>query len=463
MAYRFALFFLFLWYVRPQDWFPGLIGASIIRPVMLIWIALLFFGDSRSRSPVNGILKTPHDWLIIIYFLYTTMTAPAGVSVFSGFLPLVVFYVLTVQSLSNWDKILGYLRWWNWMLLVLALLAVLSLYGIDITGGKPITDSMEGRLSLGTWMHNNPNALGHSVVVAIPLGYLLWFWRGNMFQRVFMFPAFVALAGICAWETQSKGAYLVGGLLVVLVFVIGRPLIVQLGAIAMAAVLGVGALSFLPRMEQMGNLRADEGVQGRLIAWEQARQASKDYPTGVGWKQFLALIPWVGDGGRPIVVAKTTHSSYVQVAAELGIYGLFLYWAVQWAAMHTLLVMRAQNDDQERCRRAMILLLAGNMVSGWMINRQYHTEYFLMIAAAAAMHRLNLVQSMEAQSKPVESEEMVPANPPNFGNGESALIAGDNTSQPSRFWNRFGVIDVLVAGGVTWLTVWIWDYVMEHL
>ncbi|WP_166442972.1 O-antigen ligase family protein [Phragmitibacter flavus] len=449
---------------------------NIIRPVMLIWVALLLFGDMRSRTPLRGILKTPHDWLVLAYFLYVVFTAPAGVSVFSGFFPLVVFYGLTVQSLSSWDKVLGYLKWWNWMLLALALMGVLSLYGLDITGGKPITDSMQGRLSLGTWMHNNPNALGHSVVAAIPLSYVLWFWRGSLFQRAVMFPAFMILAGMCAWETQSKGSYVVGGMLTVLIFVIGRPKFVQIGAIAMAAVLGVGALSFLPRMEQMGNLRADEGVLGRLMAWEQARQATKDHATGVGWKQFIAFIPWVAEGNRPVIVAKATHSSYVQVAADLGIYGLFLYLAAQLVALRTLLVLRPRDEEQERCRRALILLIAANMISGWMINRQYHTEYFLMIAVAAAIHRLTVAEELtkaeeaKAEAARLEEAKFLDKAPVAqltpvliFQASGPGLVKSDSVPQIKKFWNRFGWLDLMVAGSATWLTIWIWDYIMANL
>ena len=464
MDYWIAVVFLVLYYLRPQDWVPGMAGVNIIRPVMAAWVLILL--SQGLRSPLPGWLRTPHDWVILLLFVYVAWSSPPGIGATSGMFSLVVFYFLTVQALTSWQRVLGYLKAWLVCLLCVAAFGVLQTLGMDLTGGGQITEFFRGRLSLGTWLANNPNALGHTIVPAIPLAYLLFFWRGSASGRLFLFPSCVALVGYCAWMTQSKGSFLVGAGLTVMIFVVGRPRWVQILVIALALTVGIGALSFLPRMDQMGNLRADEGVMGRLMAWEMARTAMNTHAYGVGWKQFIALIDWK-DGARIFYdIPKATHCSYVQVGADLGKYGLFLWLLGLWTAIRTALFVKTREEIEERCRRAVLLLVIAYMVSGWMINRQYHTEYFLLIAVAAAMHRLSLARAQDPIVSPAEatSAETV-AEPPTVAwpppAGSSA--ASNSTSTPLKLWKRLGLLDVMVVGGLLWGTLALWDYILKNL
>ena len=472
MEFRVALFFLFLYYIRPQDWVQGLIGFNIIKPVIAIWVISLF--ASRNRSPLPGILRTPHDWVMIFYFSYILWSSPDPAGTFNGMLPLLVFYVLTVQSLTDWQRLLSYLKAWNLMLLGVAFMAVASLYGLDLTGAVDMTAKNADRLAIGTWLHDNPNSLAHSVVVCIALSYIIYFWRRPATSRLLVFPICAILAMVCAYHTQSKGAYLVGAGLLCLVFVVGRPWPVKILVLAMAATMGISALTFLPRMSQMGNLRADEGVMGRLMAWEMAKNVAEKTTTGQGWRQFEAWITWEGES-----IPKATHSSYVQISADLGVYGLFLYLAGLWCAAHTLLSVHRVtqfSEDHERVRRALWVLLAGYAASGWMINREYHTEYFLLIAVAAACHRLCLADSGKSPDDSHEFETTAPNVVSNLTLGlrksgnESVLPQLPQVDTPREtpeasvtIWARLGVIDLAATTGLTWIIFWIWDYILKNL
>ncbi|MCB1226778.1 MAG: O-antigen ligase family protein [Verrucomicrobiales bacterium] len=462
---KFAALFLILYYIRPQDWVPGLAGFNIIRPLMIGWFMVL--ASQGSRSPVRGWFRTPHDWAVLIFSVFIVWAAPPGVEVLSPVFSLAVFYFLTCHALSTWDAVLIYLKIWNGCLVTLAAFGVLQTLGFDITAGRSYTDFFMGRLSLGTWMANNPNALAHTVVMGIPLSYVLYFWRGSAAGRTIVFPFCAILIGWCAWMTESKGAFLVGAGITVLIFVVGRPRWIQIAAIATALTLGVGALSFLPRMEQMSNLRSDEGVQGRLMAWTLAKGAM-DYNTfGVGWKQFIAIFPW-REGTRVVTVVKATHSSYVQVGADLGIYGLALWLLVLWLAIRSVAIFKGWSDQEERCRRAIILLLVAYLASGWMINRQYYSEYFLIAAAAAAVHRLNLsgrnLGWNDAVGQP-ESERILPPNSRKAisWSRETGFTSLSATVTEKKMWNRVGWIDLLMTLSLTKLVVYIWDYILINL
>jgi hypothetical protein len=467
--FRIAQFFLFLYFIRPQDWMGGLIGVNIIKPLIMAWIAALMVRKERSSLP--GLLRTPHDWVMLSYFVYVVWNAPDAMEAFKNFLPVVIFYVFTVQSLTDWDRVYTFLKTWNLMVVTVAAIGVASLYGVDITGAKEMTEKNFGRLAIGTWMCDNPNALAHTVVVAIPLSYFLFFWRGGMNGRTVYFPVSAVLAATCMYHTESKGSFLVGGGLVVLIFVIGRPLAIKLFAISTAAILGVSSLSFLPRMSTMGSLNTEEGVMGRMMAWKMAREVVETKSTGEGWQQFIAMINWQGE-----IIPKGTHASYVQIGADLGVYGLFLFVAGLWTACRTLVVaypITISEDLRERCRRGGLILLSAYAVSSWMINRQYHTEYFLLIAVAASIHRLCQVEDSltKAESEDsVQSEE----SSANVAIGVQvkndqylpAVVVSENEDDSVAkrpFWRRLDLVDLAACLGLTWLVLAIWDYILESL
>jgi O-Antigen ligase len=477
MEFFFAVFFLLFYYLRPQDWVPGLTGVQLVKPIIVVWFFALIAYRSR-ESPLKGLLRTPHDWIMLTYLLYVVFTATDSMDTFKGFLPLWTFYALTAQSLSTWPRLISYFKWWTLALLILAILALMIPLGIDITGGQPVMDHLKGRLSLGTWIHNNPNALGHSVIVLIPAGYFLFFWRGNAIGRFVQFPIIAGLSFWCVFLTESKGAFLVGGIMVTSLYIVGRPKYVQVIAIVISLSMGVGALSFLPRMSEMGDLRSDDGVQGRLLAWDVAREATRKNATGAGWNEFVALIDWKEGNITTYDIPKATHSSYVQIAADLGYYGLFIYIASLWCVVHTLISFRPANEMEERCRRFLWILLISTCASGWMINRQYHTEYFLLLAAAAALHRLGKARELEllpeANSETATDEvseshledQIVEARP----STETAFVPiaisseRNGTEIPKKpLWNKFGILDVAICAALTWITFWVWDYILVNL
>lgn len=471
MEFLFATLFLLIYYLRPQDWVPGMSGVQLVQPLAFLWILTLLLGRSRP-SPLPGLFRTPHDWILVGYLAYIVFFADGSLS---GILPLLSFYLLTVHSVNTWPRMLRYLTVWNTALFAIAAIGVLSQFGFDPTGARENEFTLMGRLAIGTWLHNNPNALAHSIVVVIPGAYLLHFWKGTMPGRWVLFPLMAGATFHCAWLTQSKGAYLVGATLVLLAFILGKPRWLQATAVAAALVVGVSALSFLPRMSDMNNLRGEEGVQGRLLAWEMAKTSEENNPTGVGWQEFIAMVPWK-EGNQNLIIPKATHSSYVQVGADLGRYGLFLYLAGIWCALHTLLAFKASDTIQERCRRVLLVFLIGNVLSGWMINRQYHTEYFLLIAASAALHRLKKAEEFvtvgDGSPAPTDARPgaVAPDNTPEPAGGglEPAPVPAFVPARPAPpvtkpFWNRFGILDFATCIGLTWLTFRTWDYVLKNL
>jgi hypothetical protein len=360
-------------------------------------------------------------------------------------------------------------------------------------------------------MLNNANALGHTVIVAIPLIYFAFVWkrRGN---AMLIAPLLVLLAGACAYYTQSKGAFLVGSATLAASQIFGRPKITQIIIICLAVTFGSVAIAALPRMQTLS--RSDEGIQGRLLAWQNARETMQNNPRGVGWKNFTAHFMW-----NKQYQELATHGSYVQIGAALGYGGLALYLGVLYCGFRTLFQAETRNEEEERVRRMLFCLLFSYTLSNWMIDRAYHTEFFVISAAVAAFHRLCLQPQLSAlgEQEIASEHELAQINAaratgelavagvgglvsamaavpnsdrtvggerpagdvqtlgsdvpvPREAEGGKAIPAprdpGEDTetdrSKPQISWNRIGIPDIAITGLLLWGVISLWDYILKN-
>lgn len=479
MDFKLVIVVLFAYFIRPQDWLPGMAGTNIMKPLMAVTLVAMV--TRRRGFSVGSLIKTPADWAMLAYAIYIVAAAPAGQRPFGEVVVFVAYYFVTSQALSTPGRLTLYLRCWLGALLVVAVLAVASEFGLDLTGARELTHAVPGkpRLALNTYLFNNPNSLGHSVVIAIPLAYFLLFWRKPVRHKL-LAAAAVLLAGGCVYLTQSKGAFLVGFAVMVLSMIFGRPLLFQLIALALAVTLGIEGLSKLPRMTDIDRARQDEAIMGRMLAWEQARAASKESPGGTGFKNFKAIIEFEKEE-----VFKATHSSYVLVGAELGRNGMFFYLAVLYASLRILGTARCRREEDEASRRAMVVILLGYLGSGWLIDRSYHLEYFLLAGAVSAFHRrLGIEAGLVDPAGEVEPSEydgrQTAADPAAADDGSIASDAADTIRTPAEvdtsevaeeaveqeltrfwYWRRFGAIDLLLVALFTKVVFDVWDHLLR--
>ncbi|WP_147263214.1 O-antigen ligase family protein [Roseimicrobium gellanilyticum] len=471
---------------------PGIIGMGIVTPVMILAMATMVVRARNLNRPLKFIV-TPQDWAMLAYYAFIVWTSPDPTGALKGAFPLFAFYFVTVQALDTPGRLHKYMKYWLAALVVLAAFGVGSLYGWDITGAAGMTAANKGRLAIGTWMHNNPNALGHSVILVLPMSYFLFFWRSSMTNRLIA-SGLSSLAFHCVMKTESKGAFLAGFIVFVLAYAFGRSKIFQILLVS-AAVAGSGAvLSIMPRMAEMGSLKSDEGVQGRLLAWEIARTASRQHLfSGQGWKTFKATIRW-----EKMSIPKATHSSYVQVGAELGRGGIFLYMGLIWLGLKSLIRCKALDEEGERCRKCLFGLVVAYAISNWMIDRAYHTEFFFFMAGTSAFHRLYLLRKPEEVEEvktvdqslrpPVRAlqppirlipEFLPPAvavsgpafprmavsgwamgHDPTVKRGAEPVESGPRLP---RWVLRPTIVDALVAASGTWAVFAFWDYILKTM
>ncbi len=459
MVFAASISLLLFYFLRPQDIIPALEGVNIIRPVIALGlVGLVSRQRRRNQLPPLRFMCTPHEWLMLGYLLYILLTSPDGTGILSELFAMGCFFFITMHGLQD-DKLLDkYLRWWRWALLGTVLMGLGVLYGFDFTNSAEKTANMAGRLCLRHWILDNPNAYGHTLVTLLPLLYLGMFRDKSMVQKAVAVVLFL-LVGACLWGTQSKGSYLVGASALVISFIVGRPLWLKIGVLAIAIGAGPAALSSMPRMSSMGSLRADEGVQGRLMAWEIARNITKNKSTGEGWRKFAAVIRWEGED-----VGKATHSAYVKVGADLGVWGLMFYVSLLCCGFRTLISYPGYSKRMEQSRRILLGLLYCYTLSGWMIDRSYHTEFFLLLGAIGAYQALSV-----RQQKIWVAQKMQTAIAPPPSLARSGIRKRPKNPLGSGWWSRlrnwrtYGLPDIAFASFGVQMVLWTWDYILVNL
>ncbi len=516
MAFTSVIILLLFYFIRPQDWVPGMAGVNIIKPVIALGIVGLM--SRPAGTPRWRFASTPQEWAVLIFAGYVVLTAPQPTAALTDVGVLVVFSLLVLHSLTTEQALTKYIGWWMAALIGVLAMAMATRIGIDITDARGMIAAMAGRFLLNTWTLNNPNAFGHTMITLLPLAYYFLFFKRPFVSRLLALVLMV-LTVVAIIPTASKGAFIAGSVALLASVLFGRKIIFQILALMAAFAVGGSILAMLPRMEDMKNLRSNEGVQGRLLAWEAARTVTRQKNTGDGYKTFVALIRWEGK-----LENKATHSAFVKIGGDLGVVGLTIYVGMLMVCLRTLVQYPGPTDDMERCRRALFSLLAAFSLSGWMIDRSYHTELFFLIGAVGVYQNLSIrmrTASVAGEEKaklgwedesgeaiePVDSAP-VPAGASFFGGlgvpqlamagtGASPAYAvessledrragpagGEATNieeadadagtgewgvtpaaiKPRKLWHRLGLLDVLLAIAGGQATLWFWDHLMKTI
>jgi hypothetical protein len=475
--------FLVLYHLRLQEW------LSIARSLRLVAFAMVFAIVAtflRERGfKLKDLLKTPHDWFMLAFLLWTVVTGPNWT--WGQVYPLFLYYIMTVQALFRLNRLQWFLTLWAAMLIVVAGLAIASEYGFDPMGSNDITNgAMKGRLILNTSIFNNPNALGHSIVPVVVMLFYLCFWKRPVAVKILLFPLLL-LPMYCIYLTQSKGSYVAGFIAMVSCLTLGRPKAVQIAILAAAATIGVGALYALPRMSDLN--RGEQGIQGRLAAFGWGLNEMRAETSGAGYGN------WDPAFIRDNHYQKSPHSSYVHIGGEEGQPGLFLFLGIMYCCLRTLLTVKTTTVAQERVRRLLFVLLISYMVSSWMVGQAWRATFFLMVAAIAAFHRQLLAEESPETEEAKEAEaerkrelalspalRLTPLQPAYAATAASmamnrmTALSTTNMGIPSRvgatpsveeeeekkpLWNHITWVDLLLVVAMTFATIRFWSYIIS--
>lgn len=485
MDFGAVILLLFLYYIRPQEWVPGM---GSVHPVAFTLIFALVTMITRPVSPrLKDFFASPHDWFMFAFLAYLVYYSPTPGHAFDDIKNRLVMYIVIVQALSfSRSRQLRFLWWWVGLIFTIALLAVLSEYGFDPTGAFIRTHTIyKDRLILNTSIFNNPNALAHSVVPLVPMLYHLAFWRRPLFVKE-VGCALLTVPIYCVYLTKSKGGYLVAAATLILTLAFGRPLIFQAMLWGGGWYGGTALLWSLPRMQQLKhkNLQKDEGIMGRWRAFKWGLNKLNRRKYGIGYGTFAHTMEYETN------LLKAAHSSYVEVGAELGKRGLWLWLGVLFCCLRTLVTCKCRTVEEERIRRILFTVVIAYMFSSWVTNISYRGTFFIQAACVAAFHRLLRERDREEEEthnddqppptgtvpeRKLEMEAEMPLRPL----PEPALALPDGAVEidhlqhplppppgprmkPRLSWRRIGILDLFLIYVLLRVIIRVWSRIVYH-
>lgn len=377
MSFIFLLIYIFLTFIRPQDWVRGVIGVPVVDIVAIGAIFFMMFEATGSRKgglfarvPQNGLMIGLYISILMSHVVHTYFGGL--VYSFNKFLvPFVLFFLL--QNGINTEKKFKTALWF--MVLLIVILVPQCVYQAQHGygwAGQPITYQRHEDVYRVNWIgiFNDPNDLALTFVIA--LGFLMPFVFGKVkfITRVFNL-ALIATLIYGIYLTNSRGGYL-ALLATVYYFFVRKSGKLVLGSIV-GGIMAMGLLALGPT--RMGAVSTTEAsASARLDLWYGGIQLFKYNPIfGVGYGRFMEDLP------------QTAHNSFLLAASELGIVGMFFWVSLIYVSLKQL--GRVQNIYPEIKNYALGLQssLIGFSVAAFFLSRTYNILPYILVAFSGAL------------------------------------------------------------------------------
>jgi putative inorganic carbon (hco3(-)) transporter len=316
MLFIVTLVYIALYFLRPFEFVPGLVGLPMMQIVG--GIGILFLGAEVARGRVR-LFKNGTDQMMVGFFAAILLShivhAYLGGTIdsFIKFLPTFMGYFLVAHA-SKSEKQINILYWTIALCLLVPVFEGISqAEGSSIFSIQPYTrqtvgvsEDLVNELRIKwTGVFSDPNDLAMAFILPVP------FLIGKILEKKFLIAAPVAVLLVYGvYLTQSRGGLLSLIACIVVFFVIKAK---SIKGLIVCCVLGAMIAAFAPA--RMGDISAgEESAYGRLEAWYEGYQMFKNSPLfGVGMNMFTDYH------------SLTAHNSFVLVFSELGILGAFFF------------------------------------------------------------------------------------------------------------------------------------------
>ena len=337
--YIWMLSFTALLFFRPQDHLPGLTALHLAELTAVAGLAAMAarrmaLGQTlvKINGEVVGVLALGAVIVLTIPFSFW----PGGsLTVFSDiFVKIILIFALMMSTLST-PKRLYQMTW-----LIITVCGYISVRGIyDYLRGVNLMEGNRLRGAVGGFMEN-PNDLAMNLIVFMAPALFIVFKDRGAVRRLFAL-GIVGVMAIAIVLTKSRAGFIgmAGMGLVVLYYMVReRPGVIF--AIIFAALLAAPVMpgAFWDRMATITNPDAEQtgSRQQRIQLYRQGIQVFAENPlTGVGAGQFQNY-----DGAMMVERWRATHNVWLQVAAELGIFGLAAFAFLVWRAFSSCFAVR---------------------------------------------------------------------------------------------------------------------------
>lgn len=416
---------------RPQDDIPALAPLRIAEICALVGIAPMLLHRLARRLPVFRVTTETMG----LAALGAVMLATVPFSIWPGgaistfletFFKIVVVFALMLNTVTT-PKRLEQIMW----IMVLGATYIATRGVIDYARGVNLVEG--GRLAGAVGgIFGNPNDLALNMVSILPMAAMAalskrhtWLWRAFAAIAIVMMMATVVF-------TKSRGGAVGLGVVLLALLFLSRKIKPAIGIAVLAT--GMIIAPFLPgefvsRMATIFDSEQDAeqftgSREARATLLREALYTFATHPvTGVGMGQFKNF-EWPEREQR----AREAHNVLLQVAADLGIFGLIAFSFLIYRGLHSAWILRRQlgpqhrrkpttpevavltTEDRERLHAHAVALGAG--LIGWFVCAMFAsvayawTFYYLLaliVAARELIHdrvrALAPLQSPHAQSR----------------------------------------------------------------
>ena len=373
MLYGCVLLYITLIYIRPAEIVPGWAAIPFVDIVTVIAAIIGIFSLGVKPRPIANL---PHDKFLLAFWAFIAISSAkvwmTGVVLsFIAFSPVIVCYFLIRAGVTTQRQLNGLLY------LLVALNVFLAINGIMQyhTGIGLGNVTMKLDRIYGTGIFNDPNDLGLTFVLSVPLMLMMIARRrSSMLLRI---PVVVALALVLValYYTNSRGAIVgLAATMVCFSFFKFKPITASIAAVALVGLVAVAAPS------RGGEISVGESsAQSRIQSWAEGWNMLKWHPiTGVGYGQYTEHHD------------RVAHNSFVHTMAELGLLGAFALVGMFYWYFKGVRLIPVTDPDLEAWRRALMVSAAGMLTCGWFLSRQYVAIFYVVLAIGACAATLNV-------------------------------------------------------------------------
>jgi O-antigen ligase len=398
-AFKIFLVCSFVLLGRPQDLLTFL---QPMRPALVLTVlAVCAMVLGARRQELADALSTAESKRYLLFYLIMIIGVPfayyrrgAFEGVFENYIVNMLFFVLVVSQVTSLQRLKS-LIW-----VVCLCTAMYSVFGGLLQTGS----SGGGRFEIAGNVFD-PNDTAYLLLSLFPLCFYFVRFNEGLLKRLVALAAVVSSVAIIL-QTGSRGGILGLGT-VLLIALLSKTGGIEKGyKIFLIVILASAWLLMRDRIDlgrylTLFDISSDYNISsqgGRLELWEAAIDLSLHNPiTGVGvtcfsYAHFLSREL----AGDPYRQYHAVHNSFLQIAAEVGLIGFFIFLLINLRSAITFLrvsripsqLQLPKTGELRALGGLMLLGFAGLVVSGFFLSQAYSVVYTLYFALAAVVVRL---------------------------------------------------------------------------
>lgn len=378
----------FITLCRPQDYIPIL---AMLRPSLtfgLITLAVYFLHVQNRKSIINNIQFKLYLTLILVMIFGVPFSyyRSASLREVSDYMTVGLSFFFLFYQIANSLKRLRQL--------LFAYCCGASIYAVYILVFGSLSDD---RIAFGNMF--DPNDTAYFILNFIPFNFLFLSKKNRMLIRILIIANMI-LGLIVLFKTGSRGGF-VACIAVFTYLLFVRMRTINISFFKKSIVICIALLALLPlsmnteRYKTILDVESDYNVTdetGRLAIWKVGIRLMLSNPlTGVGMGRF-----YEGVGrdrqqrGLPSAKWQGAHSSFVQIGAEIGVFGLMLYIFMSCNVFNITgrIINRSQSEDLVKISEMVRVGFLGHLVCAIFLGQAYSIYWVFYIALSAKLHRM---------------------------------------------------------------------------